>query len=148
MCNGEFLDKNPEEAFDYFDFLAENSQNWQTTCFSNSIRSNLVNSSELKYQLNQENDLDAKVTNLTRKVEAMEMRKLRNVKSVQNEEVFDIYDIDEPCPSPYSNPPSHHPSKLKTLEETLQAFMHEQTNFNNQTLHAINEIKSTDHAQN
>ena len=52
MCNREFLDKNPEEAFDYFDLLAENSQNWQTTCSSNSIRSNLTNSSELTHQLN------------------------------------------------------------------------------------------------
>ena len=31
MCNGEFLDKDPEEAFDYLDHLAENSQNWQAT---------------------------------------------------------------------------------------------------------------------
>ena len=97
----------------------------------------------MKYQLNQENDLDAKVINLTKKVEAMEMRKLRNVKSIQNEEVFGIYDIDEPIPSPYSNPPPHHSSESKTLEETLQIFMHEQTIFNNQTSHAINEIKST-----
>ena len=26
MCNGEFMNKDPDEAFDYFDLLAENAQ--------------------------------------------------------------------------------------------------------------------------
>ncbi|KAI3448686.1 hypothetical protein Pfo_005351 [Paulownia fortunei] len=39
----------------------------------------------------------------------------------------------------HSYPPPH----TKSIEETLQAFMHEQTNINNQTSQAINEIRST-----
>ena len=31
LCNGEFLDKDPDEAFDCFDSLAENAQSWDTT---------------------------------------------------------------------------------------------------------------------
>ena len=150
MCNGEFLDKDPEEAFDYLDHLAEISQNWQTTNSLNSVRSNLVSSNGGKNQLNQENDLNARVANLSRKIEAMEMRKLRNVKSIQNEEDYGIYDIHEypineyqNFSSPYFNPHSHHSSRLKTFEETLQAFIHEQTIINNEHAHAINEIKNT-----
>ena len=30
MCNGEFRDKNPEDALDYLDQLAENAQYWDT----------------------------------------------------------------------------------------------------------------------
>ena len=30
MCNGTFLDKIPGEAFDYFNFLAESVQSWDT----------------------------------------------------------------------------------------------------------------------
>jgi hypothetical protein len=28
MCNGEFLNKDPNEAWEYFDHLAENAQSW------------------------------------------------------------------------------------------------------------------------
>ena len=31
ICNGEFLNKDPIETFDYFDLLAENAQSWDTT---------------------------------------------------------------------------------------------------------------------
>jgi len=30
MCNGTFEDKNPNEAMEYLDLLAENAQNWDT----------------------------------------------------------------------------------------------------------------------
>jgi hypothetical protein len=32
MCNGTFEDKDPNEAMEYLDLLAENAQNWDTTC--------------------------------------------------------------------------------------------------------------------
>ena len=31
MCNGTFKDKDPNEATEYLDLLAENAQNWDTT---------------------------------------------------------------------------------------------------------------------
>ena len=31
MCNGEFYDKEPEEAYDYLEFVAESAQNWDTS---------------------------------------------------------------------------------------------------------------------
>ena len=38
MCNGEFLNKDPDEAFDYFDLLVENAQSWDTTDTSDRSR--------------------------------------------------------------------------------------------------------------
>ena len=38
MCNGEFLNKDHDEAFDYFDLLAENAQSWDTTDTSDRSR--------------------------------------------------------------------------------------------------------------
>ena len=31
MCNGKFINKEPEEAWDYFDILADNTQTWNTS---------------------------------------------------------------------------------------------------------------------
>ena len=31
MCNGEFMSKSPDDAWHYFDLLAENAQVWETT---------------------------------------------------------------------------------------------------------------------
>ncbi|KAJ4717036.1 DNA-directed DNA polymerase [Melia azedarach] len=106
MCNGEFLDKDPEEALEYLDHLAENSQSWQTTSSSeNSIRSNLASSSGGKYTLSQEDDLSARVANLTRKIEAMELRKVKEVKSVLNDEVCGICEIMGHCTQDCPNVP-------------------------------------------
>ncbi|XP_042958406.1 uncharacterized protein LOC122294001 [Carya illinoinensis] len=77
MCNGEFFDKEPEEAFEYFDYLAENAQSWDTTDVHD--RSRQVESSHGKYIVNEDDDLRAKLTLLSRKAEAMELKKVNEV---------------------------------------------------------------------
>ena len=90
MCNGDFLDKEPDEALEYLDHLAENSQSWHGTNPSeNSIRSNL---SKGKYHLSQEEDLNARFASLARKIEVMEIGKVKEIKSVQNEKICSICD--------------------------------------------------------
>ncbi|KAJ4723222.1 Integrase [Melia azedarach] len=99
-------DKDPEEALEYLDHLAENSQSWQTTSSSeNSIRSNLASSSGGKYTLSQEDDLSARVANLTRKIEAMELRKVKEVKSVLNDKVCGICEVMGHCTQDCPNVP-------------------------------------------
>ena len=96
MCNGEFLDKEPSEALDYLDHLAENSQSWHGNNSSEgSIRSNLANANKGKYFLSQEDDLNARVASLARKVEALEIRKSKEVNSVQNENICSFCNICE-----------------------------------------------------
>ena len=69
MCNGEFLDKEPDGALEYLDHMAEYSQSWHDTNPSkNSIRSNLASNSKGKYHLSQKEDLNARFANLAKKI--------------------------------------------------------------------------------
>ncbi|XP_035545115.1 uncharacterized protein LOC118348198 [Juglans regia] len=80
MCNGEFFDKEPEEAFEYFDYLAENAQSWDTADVHD--RSRQIESGHGKYTLKEDDDLRAKLTLLSRKMEAMELKKVNEVHAV------------------------------------------------------------------
>ena len=89
MCNGEFLNKNPDEAFDYFDLLAGNAQSWDTADTSYRSRASTNPSRGGKYQLREDDDLSARVASLTPKLEAMELRKVNGINTVPK--------IDEVC---------------------------------------------------
>ncbi|GFZ19874.1 hypothetical protein Acr_28g0005790 [Actinidia rufa] len=71
MC-GKFSKKNPEQAFEYFDYLANLSSDWACT------EPNNVNKSSpstrhvgVTYKLRVEDDVNAKLTALSRQVEAL-----------------------------------------------------------------------------
>ncbi|XP_073307370.1 uncharacterized protein [Primulina huaijiensis] len=84
MCNGTFEDKDPNEAIEYLDSLAENAQNWDTIGTiepSNKIQS--PTSGGGMYTVKDEHDLQARFTTLARKVEALELKKNGQLKSVQ-----------------------------------------------------------------
>ena len=89
ICNREFLNKDPNEAFDYFDLLAENAQSWDTIDTSDRFRASTNPSGGGKYQLWEDDDLSAKTASLTRKLEAMELRKVNGINIVPK--------IDEVC---------------------------------------------------
>ena len=89
MCNGEFLNKDPDEAFDYFDLLVENAQSWDTTDTSDRSRASTNPFGGGKYQLREDDDLSARVASLTRKLEALELSKVNGINIVPR--------IDEVC---------------------------------------------------
>ena len=99
MCNGEFLSKNPDEAWEYLDSLAESAQNWDTSDgVDNPRQSNNPKGGGI-YQLQEdEMELNAKVASLTRKIEAIELGR-----SKQPVTVCGICDYDthssEDCPT-------------------------------------------------
>ena len=90
MCAGTYLDKNPTEASNYFDYLTNLTRDWVNAnmardwasggtpnfmgaqSFTNKPTNSHVGS---KYQLGEVEDLQAKVTSLTRKLEALETSK-------------------------------------------------------------------------
>lgn len=76
MCNGEFMNKDPKEAWDYFGLLAENAQFWDKIDDLEKPKP-LTNSKEGIYLLKEEDDVTAKIASLTRKPEAMEIRQQR-----------------------------------------------------------------------
>ena len=65
------MNKDPNEAFDYFDLLAENAQSWDAIDTSDSSRASTNPFGGGKYQLREDDDLSARVANLTRKLEAI-----------------------------------------------------------------------------
>lgn len=80
MCNGEFFNKEPEEAFEYFDYLAKNAQSWDTADAYD--RSKCVEPSSGKFNLSADDDLRAKLTLLSRKVDAIELKKVNEVQVI------------------------------------------------------------------
>ncbi|KAL9399457.1 hypothetical protein Peur_008418 [Populus x canadensis] len=85
MCNGEFYDKEPSEAFDFFDQLAENTKQWETSLPLHVESRNTISHSSGKFQLKETDDLNARLTSLARKVESLEIKKV-HVMSEQQEE--------------------------------------------------------------
>jgi len=95
MCNGTFKNKDPDEAMEYLDLLAENAQNWGTTGTCEAPgKTQPHTSSGGMYNLREDHDLQAKFTSLARKVEALELKKSGQLKSVQ-EIVCQIFETNE-----------------------------------------------------
>ena len=74
MCNGTFFDKSPLEAFDYFDFLAESAQSWDTQNEYDRLNPFPEPFSGGKHHLDHEDDVNARLTILARKVEQIESK--------------------------------------------------------------------------
>ena len=92
MCNGEFLDKDSDDAWDYFDHLAENAQSWDDSDQSNKTKHNSVSHGGM-HVIREDNDVNARLANLTRKVEVMELKKVGKEKIMEKgEDICSICD--------------------------------------------------------
>ncbi|XP_065632127.1 uncharacterized protein LOC136061279 [Quercus suber] len=81
MYNGEFMNKSPDEAWDYFDLLVDDALVLETT--NTSERAKLGPSSKGGlYHLKEEDDVNARIVRLTKKVEAIELGKTSEVKKL------------------------------------------------------------------
>ena len=117
MCNGEFLNKDPDKAFNYFDLLTENAQSWDTTDTSDRSRASTNPSRGDKYQHMEDDDLSTRVASLTRKLEAMELRKVNGINTVPKiDEVCRICEIME------------HPTNECATIPTFKEVLHDQAN--------------------
>lgn len=90
MCNGQFMRKSPEEALDFFDELAENNQSWDFSYSAENSRQALGSntSGHGKYTLREPDDLQAKYTQLARKLEALEIKKVHEISTPNKIEDF------------------------------------------------------------
>ena len=69
MCAESFMDKQPHEAYTYFDYLANLTSDWATTRIQNSeIRPNFRG---VKYQLKDVDNISARLATMARKLEAL-----------------------------------------------------------------------------
>jgi dsDNA-binding SOS-regulon protein len=89
MCNGEFMNKEADEAWDYLEELAESAQSWDTSKPTNSKTGQQKEKGGM-YVLSEEDSISARLASLTRKVEAMELRKGETINSTEVETVCEI----------------------------------------------------------
>ena len=118
MCNGEFMNKKPKEAWVYFDMLAENAQTWDTSDKIEKLKT--TTAKERMYLIKEDNDVNTKIINLTKKVEAMESSKANVGKAPVIEE-----SICEICES------NAHLMKECPIIPAFKEVLHEQENFAN-----------------
>ena len=79
MCNGEFLHKDPDEAIDYLNELAEKAHSWTgPSTINNTNRSRPTGI----YHLREEDSLKAQVEVLTRELEALKTKDSRSTHTV------------------------------------------------------------------
>ena len=79
MCAREFYEKSAREAMQFFDTIAENARTWET---NTSLDTEKVHSTPTRggiHHLRENDHLQAKITNLTRKLEVIELKKVNKV---------------------------------------------------------------------
>ena len=82
MSGGQFYEKSPEEAVQCFDSIAENAQNWESNTSLDSTRVHSMPIGGGKHHVKENDDLQAKIATLTRKLKAIEMQKVNKVTTV------------------------------------------------------------------
>ena len=82
MSGIQFYEKSLEEVVQCFDTIVENARNWET---NTSLDATEVHSTTIgggKHHVKENDDLQAKIPTLTRKLEAIEMQKVNEVTTV------------------------------------------------------------------
>ena len=82
MCAGEFYEKSAREAIQFFDTIAENARTWETNTSLDTAKVHSTPTGGGIHHLRENDDLQAKIANLTRKLEAIELKKVNEVTSV------------------------------------------------------------------
>ena len=80
MCGGDFLSKNPEEAMDFLNYVAETSKAWDEPNPREAERMRPpTNSRGGTYSLPEDMEMKAKLSTLARRLEELEMRNQHEV---------------------------------------------------------------------
>ncbi|KAI5323622.1 hypothetical protein L3X38_032694 [Prunus dulcis] len=97
MCNGNFMNTDPNDAFDFFDEITEKSQIWTASNSSDiTIQKTKVStnaSSNGIYRLKEEDGLNAQIAKMAREVENLNSKLIHGINSVASEENFNICEV-------------------------------------------------------
>uniref|UniRef100_A0A2N9FDF3 Retrotransposon gag domain-containing protein n=1 Tax=Fagus sylvatica TaxID=28930 RepID=A0A2N9FDF3_FAGSY len=88
-CGGGFLQKEPEDAMDYLDEIAENSNTWNGPSPLDSTyrnRSSTTTSDGNVFRLREEDNMNAKISLLTKEIEALKLKGSRGINAVYRED--------------------------------------------------------------
>ena len=127
MCAGEFYEKSSREAIQLFDTIAENARTRET---NTSVDTAKVHNTPIGggiHHLKQNDELQAKIANLTRKWEAIELKKVNEVTSVPQVPSAPIGPrVEEPCI--ICDDPTHSTINCPNLPQVKGAIQIEQDN--------------------
>ncbi|RVX04791.1 hypothetical protein CK203_025053 [Vitis vinifera] len=86
MCGGDFMSKNPDEAMDFLNYVAEVSRGWDepTKGEVGKMKSQLsaFNAKAGIYTLKEDDDMKAKLAAMTRRLEELELKRIHEVQAV------------------------------------------------------------------
>ena len=83
MCGGDFLSKNPDEAMDFLNYVAETSKAWDEPNPREADRMRpLTNQRRGVYLLSEDMEMKAKLLTLAMRLEELEMRNQHEVGAV------------------------------------------------------------------
>ena len=127
MCAGEFYEKNAREAIQFFDTIAENARTWETNTSVDTAKVHSTPTGGGIHHLRENDDFQAKIAKLTRKLEAIELKKVNEVTSVpQIPSVPMGPKVQEPCI--ICNDPTHSTINCPNLPQVKGAIQIEQAN--------------------
>ena len=94
----ESFEKSAREAIQFFDTIAENARTWETNTSVDTAKVHSTPTGGGIHHLRENGDLQAKIANLTRKLEAIELKKVNEVTSVPQAPSVPIGPrVEEPC---------------------------------------------------
>ena len=121
MCGGDFLSKNPDEAMDFLNYVAETSKAWDEPNPREAER--MKPSTHQRggiYALSEDLEMKAKLTTLTRRLEELEMRNQHEVQAVNELPAFH-----PTCFNYQSNShPGEHCPVVHSVRELMQEHAH------------------------
>ena len=130
MCGGDFLSKNPDEAMDFLNYVAETSKGWDEPNLREIERMKpTANSRGGIYALTEEIEMKAKLSSLTRRLEELELRNQHEVQAVT-----------EPCvllQSCFTYQSTSHQGDQCPIAPSIRDSMQEQANIVDQGRHPI-----------
>ena len=95
-CRGEFLQKEPEDAMNYLDEIAENSNTWNGPNPLDSTdqnKSSITTSGGSLFRLREEDNMNAKISLLTKEIEAFKLKGSRGVNAIYREDPMEACQI-------------------------------------------------------
>ena len=122
---GGVLEKSVRVAIQFFDTIAKNAQTWET---NTSLDTAKVHSTRIGggiHHLRENDDLQAKIANLTRKLEAIELKKVNEVTIVPQVPSVPMGSrVEEPCI--ICDEPTHSTINCPNLPQVKEAIQIEQ----------------------
>ena len=79
VCVGEFYEKRTREVVQCFDTIAENAQTWETNTSLDTTKVHSTPTGGGIHHLRENDNLQAKISNLTRKLKAIELKNVNEV---------------------------------------------------------------------